>query len=132
VWARHMELTLGLWLLVSPFVLRHDAGRSFAWIHDLATGAAIVVIALACHWRPLERAHLALLAVAAWLIGLGWWRSWQSEGIHPDATFQNWLLLGLLLGMFALVPSESSRPPRPWRRDAAPPGGHAVRSRLGR
>jgi hypothetical protein len=43
--------------------------------------------ALACQWRPLESAHLTLLAVAAWLIGLGWSPSWQSDGIHPDAAF---------------------------------------------
>jgi len=127
VWARHMELALGAWLLVSPFVLRHTAERTFLWAHDLAVGALVVGVALACHWRPLERAHLVLLGVAAWLIGLGWWRTWQSDGIHPDAAFQNWLLVGLMLAMFAVVPSDASRPPRPWRRDAPPPGGRIAR-----
>lgn len=119
MWARHMEIMLGLWLVVSPFALRHEAERVFLWAHDLSVGALVVALAMATHWRPLRRAHLALLPVAAWLIGLGWWRTWQAGGIHPDAAFQNWLLVGLLIAMFAIVPSEASRPPRPWREDDA-------------
>jgi hypothetical protein len=125
-----MELMLGCWLLISPFVLDHAPDRSLRWAHDLGVGSVVVGIALACHWRPLERAHLALLPLAAWLTGVGWWQAVRTDvpQPQPDAALQNWILVGLLLGMFALVPSEASRPPRPWRRRASgramPPEEH--------
>lgn len=120
MWARHMELALGLWLLTSPFVFRHASDRSGLWAHDLLIGAAVVSLALATHWRPLRRAHLVLLPLAVWLMGAGWWAA-RGAGIHPPAAYQNWILVGLLLAMFAIVPSRASRPPKPWRRRRSSP-----------
>lgn len=117
MWARDMELTLGLWLVLSPFILRHDATEKLLWSHDLGVGALIVVLATACYVRSLRRAHLLLLAVAGWLIGLGWWSTWQVDSIEVAAAYQNWLLVGLLLVVFAIVPSDASRPPPGWRAD---------------
>ncbi|MHA7838879.1 MAG: SPW repeat domain-containing protein [bacterium] len=124
MWARHMELSLGIWLLISPFVFHPEASRPFLWIHDLSVGAAVVSLALAAHWRPLHRIHLLFAPLALWLMGLGWWGAWQEEGIHVDPVHQNWLLVGLLLILFAIVPSESSQRPIPWRR-----GSGAARGR---
>lgn len=114
MWARQAEVVLGLWLWISPFVFAHDPQRIGLWIHDFGCGALLVVIPLLAHWRPLHRAYLALLPVAAWLIGLGWWQTWGS-GIHPDPAYQNWIMVGLLLAMFAVVPSDASRPPTTWQ-----------------
>lgn len=114
MWARHMELMLGLWLVVSPFALRHDPAQTWLWIHDLACAALVVTAALLAHWHPLRRVHLALLPVAAWLVAFGWWRTYEA-GIHPLPAYQNWILVGLMLGMFAIIPSEASDPPEAWR-----------------
>lgn len=116
MWARHMELMLGLWLLISPFVFGHAEDAVFRWSHDLFVGTLLVVIPLAAHWRPLRMAHLGLVPVAVWLLGLGWWKTWHGASLHPDAAYQNWLLVGLLLAMFCIIPSDASAPPRPWRR----------------
>lgn len=107
MWPRDLELTLALWLLVSPFVFGHpdDAGW---WATDLVCGAAMVVFALLSRWRPLRRAHLLHLVLVAWLVGYGWSRS-------PAPAAQNELVVGLLLLMVAVIPSEANTPPRGWR-----------------
>ena len=115
MWARHMELSLGLWLALSPMIFSHAEDRVWMWLHDFGVALVIVVLSLLAHWPPLRRAHLALLAVSAWLVGAGWWLS-RGAGIHPDPAYQNWILVGLLLAMFAIVPGEASRPPQKWRR----------------
>jgi hypothetical protein len=114
-----MELMLGLWLAASPFVLRYGAHETGLWIHDFAVASAVVAIALAAHWKPLRRLHLLLLGVAGWLVGAGWWRTFEAGGLHPHAAYQNWILVGLCLAMFAMVPSRASVPPEGWRRDSA-------------
>lgn len=111
MWARDMELMLGLWLLASPFVFAHRADAPHLWAHDLALGAAIAAIALAAHWTPLRRLHLLLLPVATWLIAFGWWATRDALAAAP----QNWIVVGLVLAMFAIVPSCASDPPESWR-----------------
>jgi len=114
MWARHMEFALALWLAMSPFVFRHPGGELALWLHDFAAASVLATLSLVSHWRPLRRAHLLSLALATWLIVAGWWQS-QGTGLHPPPAYQNWLLVGLLLAMFAIVPSEASRPPRQQR-----------------
>ena len=55
--------------------------------------------------------HLCNLAVAFYLILLGYI---FKEGAYPEP-LQNYVVLGLLLFMIAIVPSEASKPPVPWR-----------------
>lgn len=116
MWARHMELALGLWMAVSPFALRHDPAAAGLWLHDYASALVLVVVPLLAHWRPARYAHLALLAFAAWLIGAGWWQTWTSAG-PLAAAHQNWILVGLTVAMLAVIPTEPSRPPEPYRRE---------------
>ena len=71
----------------------------------------MIVLALLSFWRPLRRAHLAILAVALWLIGF----AYLSAGYPPAPALQNDLVLGLLLLMVALVPSQADLPPESWR-----------------
>jgi hypothetical protein len=80
--------------------------------------AIVIALALAAHWRPLRRVHLLLLPVAVWLVTAGWWQT-HGAGVHPPPAYQNHILLGLLLAMFAIVPSEASTIPETWRN----PGG---------
>jgi hypothetical protein len=114
MWARHMELALGLWLLVSPFVFRHEAQSAEFWRNDLICGSLVVLLPTLAYWRRTYRAHLVLLLVSGWLIGAGWWAAWQSS--HPLPAHQNWLIVGLLLGILAVVPNDASKPPTSWRK----------------
>lgn len=110
MWARYFELSLALWLGLSPFIMQH--GRAtWHWVHDLGFAALIAVLALLSFRPGRERSHLWLLAVSAWLVGFGWW---HAHG-HPDggpAVYQNWIVVGLVLLLFAVVPSSASTPPK--------------------
>jgi uncharacterized membrane protein len=105
MWARDVEFALGAWLVVSPFVFGH---RGALAAHDFVCGSAIATLALLSYWRRARRAHLLELAIAAWLVASGWIAS--SEGAGASA--QNHAVLGLVLTMLAIVPSEANRPPR--------------------
>jgi hypothetical protein len=109
-WARDMEVALALWLAVSPFVLRHPAGSS-SWIHDLGCASLLLVLALLSYGRRTRRAHLLELLLAAWLIGKGW----MDAADAATAASQNHVIVGLVLAMLAIVPTEANRPPRGWR-----------------
>ncbi len=54
--------------------------------------------------------QLPNLAIAAWLV-----ISAFRVGGDAATVQHNWMIVGLLLGMLALVPSHSAKPPRPWR-----------------
>jgi hypothetical protein len=112
--ARHAEFALGLWLAISPLVFGHVDDRPGVALHDLLCGTLAAVVSLACYARRLHRAHLALLALAAWLIGYGWWT--MRTAPHPSA--QNHILVGLTIAMTALIPSRATEPPTGWRRAA--------------
>jgi hypothetical protein len=110
MWARDLELSIGLWLGVSPFVFAHAADRAALWLNDFVCAAIVAALALACYWPPMQRAHWGELAVAAWLVGFGWVACLDA----PTPAAQNHILVGLLLGMFAIVPTRASQPPEGW------------------
>jgi Zn-dependent protease len=111
MWARVVEVMLGCWLVVSPFVFRHPVQNRAWWINDLACAAAIITLALLSYWQPMRHAHLAITVIALWLIGFGYF-----SAHHPlPPALQNNLLLGLLLVMFAIIPNNATQPPEAWQ-----------------
>lgn len=108
MWGRDMELSLGLWLMISPFVFGHAAPDL---LHDLLVGGIVVTLACLAYWRPLRRIHLVQLAIAFWLIAWGWLGTRDGRPPHH----QNHVIVGLLLAAFSLVPPKAAQPPRPWR-----------------
>jgi hypothetical protein len=114
MWARHLELMTAFWLALSPFVLRYPGRPRGPWLHDFCLALLVACIALACHAQRLRRLHLAQLPLAAWLVGSGWWIATSGE---PTPASQNQLVVGLLIGMFAIIPSDASQPPESWRAD---------------
>lgn len=113
--ARHTEVALGLWLLLSPVIFGHARGADLLWLHDVLLGTLIMVVPLLCYAPRLHRAHLALLPVAAWLMARGWW---ITRTLPDDGPAQNHIMVGLLVGMLAIVPSHVTEPPTGWREDA--------------
>jgi hypothetical protein len=106
-----VEVMLGCWLAISPFVFRHPASEWKPWANDLACACAVVAFALLSYWPPLKHAHLATGVVALWLIGYGYFAA-----PHPlPPAMQNELLTGLLLALFAIIPNEANQPPQMWR-----------------
>lgn len=111
MWARVIEVMLGCWLAMSPFIFRHPAEDKVLWSNDLISATAVIVLSVVSFWPPLRFAHVANSAIALWLIAFGFWASPYPT---PPA-LQNDIAVGLLLLMFAIVPNEAARPPRPWR-----------------
>lgn len=110
MWARVIELMLGCWLAVSPFIFRHSPEDRVLWFSDLLSALVIIVVVLVSFWPPLRFAHIANLAVALWLIAFGYWAPYPT----PPA-LQNDIVVGLLLMMFAIIPNNANEPPQPWR-----------------
>ena len=109
MWARIVELVLAGWLAASPMVQSHPVG---ARANSLACAAVVAACAIASFSPRMRCAHLASLLVAAWLTGSGWWSAQAS----PEPFAQNWIVVGLVLAMVAIVPSEALKPPLSWRR----------------
>jgi hypothetical protein len=119
MWARVVELMLGVWLILSPLIFRGTPGLEAYVVNDVIAGSLAVAFALLCFWRPTRRAHLATLLLGAYLALFGYF---SADRPGPPAA-QNDIVIGLLLMIFAVVPTEAARPPEPWRRaesDGAP------------
>jgi hypothetical protein len=111
MWARVVEIMIGCWLLMSPFIFRVGKADTATWANDLGCGAAVIALAWLSYWHPLRHIHLISVGVAIWLFVFG--RFLSVNASLPQA--QNDIVVGLLLLMFALVPNEASRPPQGYR-----------------
>ena len=114
MWARVVEFMIGCWLAMSPFIFGHTADDILFWTVDLVAAMLVMTLALISYWPPLRHAHLAVGLVALALILVG--RFGIAPPIPPAG--QNYILVGLLLLMFALVPNNASQPPKAWLSDA--------------
>lgn len=114
MWARHMELALGLWLVLGPWIFRLEGPGASGWWNHVVCGTLVSVLALLACWPPARRAHLLQLPVAAWLMGSAWWVTWHAP--HELPAQQDLLVVGFLLAMLAIVPGQASRPPEAWER----------------
>lgn len=112
MWARTVEVMLGCWLILSPFIFRHEQGDSYLWSNDILCGVAIIFLALLSYWRKTEQAHFAQLLIAAWLFGQAFL---QPSPPPPPPAYQNHIVLAFLLLMFAIIPNRASIPPKGWR-----------------
>jgi hypothetical protein len=120
MWGRIVEMMLGLWLVVSPFIFGHYPADRPLWLNDLICGAAIFLLAALSFWtlpfcRVLRYAHVDILAVGGWLIGFGYFHG----GYPASPGYQNDILLGLTVILLAIIPNQASQPPPSWRRHFA-------------
>lgn len=113
MWARVVEFMLACWLAASPFIFSHSADATVLWISDYACATLVGTFALISYWRPMRHAHLLTLAVALWMVGFGR----LGESAPLSAGFQNNMITGLLLLMFAIIPNDAFHPPKAWYED---------------
>lgn len=117
MWGRIVEIMLGLWLLISPFLFGHYPADRPLWMTDMLCGGAVVLLAMLSFWslsfgRFMRDAHVLILPVAAWLTGFGYF-----YGAYPASPgAQNEIFLGLTLMLLAIIPNNASSPPPSWRR----------------
>ncbi len=114
MWSRVVEVMLGCWLLMSPFVFRYPAEPWHLWANDFSCGVLVATFALLSYWRPTRHAHLLSLVLVVWLIGFAYWNAgegyWQAqESAIPAA--QNYIVVALVLVLFAVIPNDASLPP---------------------
>ena len=109
MWPRVVEVMLGCWIAISPFVFRHPYDETALWANDWICASLVVLFALLSYWPPLRRAHLATIVVALWMIGFGW----MHERPVPPA-YQNEIFTGLIILMTCIIPSHATEPPPGW------------------
>lgn len=114
MWPRVVECMLGCWLLISPFVFRYEDQRLTWWINDYAVGLAVIIFGLLSYGRSTRRTHLLTIAASLWLMLYG--RFGHAYPFPPAA--QNYITVGLLLLMLAIIPSRATQPPAEWFKDS--------------
>ncbi|MGE0821210.1 MAG: hypothetical protein AB7G75_10215 [Candidatus Binatia bacterium] len=110
MWARVVEVMLGCWLALSPFIFAHAADKPTLWWNDLASAGALITFALGSFWHPWRHAHFGILGVALWLLVYGYFTP-----TPPPPSAQNHIVLGILLLMFAIIPNDANQPPQTWQ-----------------
>lgn len=107
MWSRVIEAMLGVWLWMSPFIFRYSSEPRSLWINDFVAGGLCMIFGILSYWQPARHAHVANLIVACWLIGFACLRS----GWPVSPPYQNYVIIGLLLFMFAVIPNRADEPP---------------------
>lgn len=106
MWARIVEILLGLWLLASPFVF----GVAEPAVY-LVFGVATMGFGLLSFWSQTRWMHLVTLLIAFALAVVGF------ASAHPvTASAQNQIIVAALLGMFAIIPNHTNDPPPSWEK----------------
>jgi hypothetical protein len=110
MWARVIEILMAAWLAASPLIFRHSPDARLLWVTDLSCALGVAIFSILSFRPELSKLHLLNLAAACWLLGVG---AFAAPSPPPPA-LQNEVMIGLLLLMFAIVPSHASDPPRSW------------------
>ena len=112
MWPRVTEILIAVWLASSPWILAAPAeSEFFLRVNALISAALIAFFALLSFRAASEKAHLLTIAVALWIIGV----AFAAPNPPPPAMYQNFVVVGLLLLMIAVLPSRASEPPKAWR-----------------
>lgn len=114
IWPRLLEIVIGCWLLMSPFIFGHYPDRKELWLSDMVCGALVIVISATSIARRFRRLYLLNLGVALWIIVYGYLHGLPPG--HAAPAVQNELITGIILGMVAIIPSDTSRPPEEWQK----------------
>jgi hypothetical protein len=113
MWPRVVEAMLACWLAISPFVFRHEPEQTHLWAVDFGSALAVMAFSLAAYHPRWAWANLGTLAVAVALCAWGYVAGGATSPAIPAE--QNHMLSGLLLAMFAVIPTRCNEPPSRWR-----------------
>ena len=110
MWARTAEAALACWLAVSPFIFQHAADDTYLWANDFISAFLVFLFAVMSWWPPTRHAHVLNLAMGCWLAGA----PFVFSPHPPPPAFQNHVMVGLILLIFAIVPNDAELPSRRW------------------
>ena len=111
MWARVIEFMLACWLAISPFIFAYPGQATLYWVNDFICSVAIAFFSLISYYAPLRKMHLCNLVVAFYLIALN--IIFNESPIQNG--LQNYEVLGIILLMLAIIPTDASQQPKPWR-----------------
>ncbi|PQO41124.1 hypothetical protein [Blastopirellula marina] len=111
MWARVTEFMLGCWMLCSPFIFRGENRGDTPEIWDFAAGFLILTFALLSYWERTRYAHVGTLLLSIGMV----FGPRLALAPHIPPAGENFMMIGLLLLMFALVPNQATHPPHAWR-----------------
>lgn len=110
MWGRVVEFMLACWLAISPFLFGYPKDAHFFWMNDFTCSFLVACFSLASFYKPLRKMHLCNLGISFYLIALSY--ILQSSPMYE--ALQNYMVLGLLFLMIAIVPSDAEKSPLPW------------------
>jgi len=109
MWPRVVEVMLGLWLALGPLIFRLGPGAGPLIANHVIYGAATVIASLIAIRVPFVR--IVIIAIGWWLIGYGY-----VAGGYPAAPgYLNLMVVGALVGLLGIIPTDCLEPPRSWR-----------------
>lgn len=111
MWPRVVEFMLGCWLLCSPFLFRGEHRDGVSPLIDFGLGSVIILFAALSFWEKTRYIHVGTLFLSVLMFAVP--RLTLSPEIPPAG--QNFMMIGLLLAMFAMIPNEAFSAPRAWR-----------------
>lgn len=109
MWARHFEISLAIWLSLSWLILRYPEDSSLLMFHDFFIAAIITTISLLNY--KYRYIHLLNFFTSLWLITL----AFISNTPTTNAPYQNYMVIGLTLLIFTVIPPKASDPPKKWK-----------------
>lgn len=114
MWPRVVEVMIGVWLGMSPFIFHLSFEHPPYWWNDFACALLVMTFALLSFWPPTKRAHLLQIAVGLWLMGWAFANGFGQKPVPPP--LQNNVMTGFTLLMFAILPNRASRPSASWEQ----------------
>jgi hypothetical protein len=111
MWPRIFQFVIGLWLAMSPIIFEYHPLDRFHWVNTLVCAAAVAAISLLALAPGLRRIYLLTLVAGLWLVGVGF----LAEPSPPSPALQNYIVVGLLLLMFGILPSPAHEVPKGWQ-----------------
>jgi uncharacterized membrane protein len=109
MWPRVVEIMLGLWLMLGPLIFRLGPADRAMTVNHLVYGTATVVASLIAIRFPFIRA--VIVAIGLWLLGYGY----AASGYFSAPGCQNLMIVGTLLCVLGIIPTDCLEPPRSWR-----------------
>ena len=110
MWPRVVEVMLGAWLVISPFIFRDTSGLERYTVSMVVSGTVIAVASSLAFWSPAAGARYVTLLTSLWLMAHGYFFAARPG---PPAA-QNELVVGLVILLFAVLPNDVNRPPEKW------------------
>jgi hypothetical protein len=112
MWPRVVEVMIGVWLAMSPFIFHPSFEHPPYWWSDFACSVLVMTFALLSFWHPTRKAHLLQIVMGLWLMAWAYANGFVREPVPPS--LQNNVMTGFTLLMFAILPNRASRPTASW------------------